>query len=141
MWPFKRPKPYRIRIEDDSVYVTWESPLPEWDQRSQDEYLPELQAAVRSTVNDEVNEIISSGDMWSHPKANEYVELVRMDLIKRYGLPDTKEAVWIGNYHANMLVIGFYADKDVRYPYFYKGIQLKPWVAEQGAQPDAFGAG
>ncbi len=139
MWPFKRSKPYTIKVAGDSVYVSWERPLPEWDQRSQDEYLPDLEAAVRSTISDEIYEIISSGDMWSDPKAKEYVERVKRDLTDRFGLPE--KAVRIGHYHMNMLVLGFDADRDTKYPYFYKGIQLKPAVAEQGTQPDVSGAG
>jgi hypothetical protein len=141
MWPLKRSKPYSIRVNGDSVFVSWNKPLPEWDQQSQDEYLPSLQKAVRSTVDDEVYEIISSGDMWSDQKANDYVKMVVDDLRKQYGLPDSEESVWIGHYHMNMLVIGFDADPQIQYPYYYKGIQLKPTVAEQGAQPDASGAG
>lgn len=141
MWPFKRSKPYSIRVEDDSVFVSWDQPLSEWDQKSQDEYLPKLQEAVRSTVDDEVYAIISYGDMYSDPKAKEYVESVIADLRMKYALPDSDDVVRIGYYHMEMLVIGFDADPQIQYPYYYKGIQLKPAVAEQGAQPDAFGAG
>jgi hypothetical protein len=137
MWPFKKSKPYEINIEGHRVYMSWDQPIHAWNQKAQDSYLPELQAAVRLTIDDAAYPIISSGNMQADPRAHDYVAKVRNDLIVEYGLVDSEETVWIGNYHMGMLVIGFKAEPAIKYPYYYKGIQLKPMVAQQGDELDA----
>lgn len=80
--------------------------------------------------------------MQADPKAHEYIKGVRSSLIMEYSLVDSEDEVWIGDYHMGMLVLGFKAKPDVLYPYYYKGIQLKPMASQQGAEPGALtGAG
>lgn len=131
MWPFLKKSSFEIKVDKHRVYAQWYKPLKELGPADFDAYHLALCAAVRDTVDDDTYAIISSGSMWSDKKAHEYVEAVRKDLIAEYGFPDSTKHVWIGHYQMDMIVIGFVGDPKVTYPYFYKGIQLKPTVIQQ----------
>ncbi|TWT62983.1 hypothetical protein [Rubinisphaera italica] len=133
MWPFRKASRYTITREGDKVFLSVYSPIQNLPPKVVDQYLSDLQSAVRNSVEENVWKIVSSGNMQSDPKACEYVEIVRRSLIDEFGLKDDSNEVWIGNYHLGMIVIGFNAKPQVIYPYYYKGIQLKPLISERAS--------
>ncbi len=61
------------------------------------------------------------------PVYREYVEHVRAQLIEEYVLHEIQDEIKIGAYHMSLLVLSFPSDDLEMYPYYYRGIQLKPF--------------
>ena len=119
-----------VRIEGHSVYKNTkrkalvskgEFPFPE-------NYLDDLRAGVKETVSPDTWDLIQRKNRTEDPEYIEYAETVRKQLIEEYALQDSEEEVKIGLYHADMFVISFPTDKKIiELPYYYMGIQLKPF--------------
>ena len=121
-----RKSPYRIRIDGHSVFTQMMTPITEWKPSESEKYLSDLQTAVKQTVDAPTWALISEPNPSSNPAYRTYVENIRKDLLTEFGLEDRREDVRIGTYHMGMLVLSFPAKSDIQYPYYYRGIQLKP---------------
>jgi hypothetical protein len=126
MRPFRRKK-YRMRVAGDRVFVTWLKPVTEWSDSECQAYLGRLGKAVRQTVSSEVWSLLTMPEPCENREYQRYVQSVREELIGEYGLNKVSDEVKIGLYHADMLVISFPVEEGVEYPYYYRGIQLKPF--------------
>ena len=76
--------------------------------------------------------MISQRDPAESTEYQAHVERVRGQLVEEYGLSSRNDGVKIGLYHMGMLVISFPASDDVEYPYYYRGVQLKPEKEDTG---------
>jgi len=125
-------KPYRIRRDGHCVFVKWVRPIEQWSQKDGDSYLPTLQDHVRASVDEATWVLVGREDPASNPAYRAYVENVRVQLIQEYSLQKIADSIKIGVYHLGLLVLGFPSDDPEKYPYYYRGIQLKPYrKAEQ----------
>ena len=119
-------KPYRIRVSDHSVFVKWLKPIQQWSQEDGAAYLRSLQKAVRKTVDQETWQLISSPDFFNNPEYRNFVEKIRTKLIEEYHFQSQANDVRISTYHMGLLVLDFPASDEIKYPYCYYGVQLKP---------------
>ena len=129
--------PYRIEREGHAVYVKWFKPIEKWSSKANDKYLPTLQKYVKASVNEETWAMIGAENPSSNIACQAYVEQVRTELIEEYSL----DGVEIGAYHMGMLVLSFPTSEPESYPYYYRGIQLKPFDPKRSQdRPKANGA-
>lgn len=117
---------YKIRVRGHCVYVKLNRPIHELKDEKGEQYLSELQAAVRRTVDADIWALISRPHPQNDKDYSDYVERVKALLIKEYDLDPEADEVHTGNYHLGMLVLSFVAAEEVEYPYYYRGVQLKP---------------
>ena len=121
------------RTEGHSVYQTFGMKFfkPKSFFPFSDSYLDDLRKAVRSSVSTEVWEIIGEKEnRTKDPEYIEYTEKVRRHLIEEFDLHEMEDEVKIGLYHCDMFVISFPKKRHTNYPYYYMGIQLKPFNHE-----------
>jgi len=129
MWPFSKRKceqKYTIRVDDHRVYVKWFAPIQEWSAEECDQYLQHLRQTVQGTVDPETWELLVREGRTDMPDYKEYVHKIREMLMEEYSLDQTADDVSIDLYHGDQFVISFRAAEGVEYPYYYRGIQLKP---------------
>ncbi|MCM8539702.1 MAG: hypothetical protein NE328_05455 [Lentisphaeraceae bacterium] len=123
--PIKKKPSYKIFIDGDCVHTKWFRGITEWSEREGDLYLTKLRDAVKETVSKEVWELLTKENLRSEdPEYISYVEEIKKDLIGRYSIE--KEHVKVGLYHGDSLVISFPSEEIEKYPYYFKGVQLKP---------------
>ncbi len=120
-------KPYRIRRSGHSVFAKWLKPIEQWSSDANDAYLTTLCRHVQASVDDATWSIVGREDPSSDPAYLKYVECVRAQLIEEFVLHDIEGEVEIGLYHFGLLVLSFPSDDLDKYPYYYRGIQLKPF--------------
>jgi hypothetical protein len=120
-------KPYRIKRNGHSVFVKWLKPLVEWPPEANDAYLPSLRRHVQASVNETVWTLVGRANPSSDPEYREYVEHVRVQLIEEYSLQEIQEQIEVGVYHGGLLVLSWESDHPEKFPYYYRGIQLKPF--------------
>ena len=122
---FKK-KPYVIKVENDSVFCTWKKDITAWSEKELEQYLPQLREAVRKTVDNKIWELITIESGRSEIKDyQKYVERVRQEVISRFEVHESK--VKVGYYHGDMLVLSLEVEDPKSYPYYFMGIQLKPY--------------
>ena len=126
---FKK-KPYQIKVKNESVYCTWLKDIMDWTPNESDEYLSKLRLAVQKTVKEDTWKLLTSETIKSEDKDYQiYVETVRKEVIARYGIEEKK--VKIGLYHGDMLVLSLEVEDPKSYPYYFMGIQLKPYKKKE----------
>ncbi len=118
-------KQYRILTTGNSVYVKFLKPVLEWNNKSQDNYLSDLQKAVAKTISREIRELIGQENPVQNPDYAKYVEKVKKQLIDEFFLNDRAGEITIGTYHMGMLVISVPITENVELPYYYRGVQIK----------------
>ncbi|MCP5487508.1 MAG: hypothetical protein H7A43_02575 [Verrucomicrobia bacterium] len=52
---------------------------------------------------------------------------MRAELIEEYSLHEIEDEIKIGVYHLGLLVLSIPTDAPETFPYYYRGIQLKPY--------------
>ena len=127
MFPWRR-KPYTIKVRGHCVFVTWHRPLKQWGKDVCERYSEDLRRAIRRTVADDVFEMLTAGPQDESPEVLRYVRRVMADLMAEFNLDAAQNEVTIAGYHMEMLIISFKAPPGTNYPYYYKGVQLKPYV-------------
>lgn len=135
MFNFLNRKPYQIRVCGHSVFVKWTKPIQQWTPEDGVDYLPSLWKAIKKTVDSETWQLISDPKFYDNPKYRSYVEGIRVRLIDEYHLQPKAETVKIGSYHMGLLVLSFPSACDTEYPYYYCGVQLKPFKEAQPSTP------
>ena len=135
MFNFLNRKPYRIRVCGHSVFVKWRKPIPQWTPEEGVDYQPALRKAVSKTVDNETWQILSDPEFYDNPKYRTYVDGIRARLIEEYHLQSKADAVKIGTYHAGLLILSFPTASDTEYPYYFYGVQLKPFKEAQPSIP------
>ena len=129
---FKK-KPYKIKIENESVYCTWLKDITDWTAKESDEYLLKLRSAVQKTVKEDTWKLLTNETRKSEDKEYQsYVENVRLELISKYGIEEAK--VKVGLYHGDMLVLSMEVEDPKSFPYYFMGIQLKPYKKKEVEQ-------
>ncbi len=128
-------KPYRIRRSGHCVYVKWRKPIEQWSPDAGEAYLPALRRHVQASVDETTWALVGRENPSSEPAYREYVERVRTQLIEEYSLHDIGDEIKIGVYHLGLLVLSIPAGDAEMFPYFYRGIQLKPF--RKAEQPPA----
>ena len=124
---FSKPA-YKLTIKNDSVFCKWHKDITQWSEKESDEYLAQLQSAVKKTVSQEKWELITKDSPRSEDvEYQNYVEAVKKEVILKFGFEESFELVRIGLYHSDMLVISFPAQEKIKYPYYFMGVQLKPY--------------
>lgn len=126
MRPLFRRKKYRIRLDGHRVFVSWSAPVEQWADAECREYLQALMAAVRQTVDEQTWALLSRESPCADPDCRAYVETVKALLMQEYGLHEQRDQVELGRYHGDVLVISFKAGPGTDWPYYYRGVQLKP---------------
>ncbi|MDQ8209847.1 hypothetical protein QEH52_20180, partial [Coraliomargarita sp. SDUM461003] len=119
-----------VRIDGRSVYktTTRKAFMSKGTFLFPENYLEDLQSAVKESVPPEAWQLIRRENKTKDPDYIEYTETVRKQLIGELGLQDSEEEVKIGLYHGDMFVISFPTDERIiDLPYYYMGIQLKPF--------------
>jgi hypothetical protein len=125
-------KPYRIRRSGHRVFVKWRKPIEQWPPDAGEAYLPSLRLYVQASVDATAWSLVGRENPASDPAYREYVERVRAQLIEEYSLHEIKDEIKIGVYHLGLLVLSIPTDDPEKFPYYYRGIQLKPFrKAEQ----------
>jgi hypothetical protein len=127
-------KPYRIKRSGHSVFVKWLKPIELWAPEANDAYLPSLRKHVQASVDESAWPLVGRENPSSNPAYREYVERVRAQLIEEYSLQATQDEIKIGTYHMGLLVLSWPSDNLDVYPYYYRGIQLKPFKKRENAE-------
>jgi len=120
-------KPYRINRNAHRVFVKWVKPIEQWTPHDSDTFLPALRSHVQASVDDTTWSIIGQDNPASDSAYRAYVERVRAQLIEEYGLQDIQDEIKVGTYHLGLLVLSWPSPEFETYPYYYRGIQLKPF--------------
>ena len=123
---FKR-KPYRIRRSGHRVFVEWRKPIEQWSPDAGDAYLPALRRHVQASVDEAAWSLVGRENPSGDSAYREYVERVCAQLIEEYGLNEIEDEIKIGVYHLGLLVLSIPTETPDTFPYYYRGIQLKPY--------------
>lgn len=118
-------KDYKFKVDKHRVFAFWKEPSIQKTDSEWEEYGRYLQNAIKQSVEPNVWSLISKPGFYDDPEYGIYVKKVRIMLIEEYGLDS--EEVKIGNYHLGLLVLGFPAQENIKYPLYYRGVQLKPY--------------
>jgi len=127
-------KPYRIRRRGHRVFVKWRKPIEQWSAAAGDAYLRTLRQHVHASVDEATWALVGREDPSSDPAYREHVERVRAQLIEEYALQEIQDEIKVGVYHLGLLVLSFPTDDLDKYPYYYRGIQLKPFRKAESLQ-------
>ncbi len=127
MFDFLRRTKYTLRVDGHRVFRRWLRPIQEWSNKDCREYSRQLDESIRKTVTPEIWTLLTGPEPSENAEYQAYVASVRSQLIAEYGFQDRADQIFVGVYHYERLVIGFPARKGVEYPYYYRGIQLKPY--------------
>lgn len=120
-------KPYRIRRSGHRVFVKWLKPIAQWPPDAGEAYLPTLRRHVQASVDESAWSLVGRENPCSDSAYREYVERVRAELIEEYSLHEIEDEIKIGVYHLGLLVLSIPTDAPETFPYYYRGIQLKPY--------------
>jgi hypothetical protein len=118
--------PFQIRTEGQCVFVRCLKPISEWQSDDGNKYLAALRDAVHSSVDAATWALVSQQTPSSNPVFQAYVDEVRRQLLEEFGIERSAGDVKVGFYHGDTLVISFPAEDGIEYPYYYRGVQLKP---------------
>jgi len=128
-WIFKSSSnvPYRLTRVGHQVFAEWLRPIESWSDKDQDDYMAELRSAVRASIDEPTWNLISRENRSDHEEYQRYVREVREKLIEEYSLQEIGEQLGIGLYHGGLLVLSWPVEEGGTYPYYYHGVQLKPY--------------
>ena len=111
------------------VYRKYRKPITEISNAELDRSKIEFRNAIIKSISPDSYRIITKEAKTQDPEYIQYTEDVRNDLIEEFYL--VADSVKIGLYHGGQYVLSFPKVEKIDYPFFYKGIQLKPYEPEE----------
>lgn len=125
-----------LRTDGHSVYRVFRRKLCAPDFPFPNGYLEDLRRTVSETVSPETWTLITKENRTENAEYVAYIEQVRREFIREFGYQDIEEQVRMGLYHGDMYVISFPKRTTRELPYYYRGIQLRPYEEKQGEPAD-----